>query len=88
MSRRIVGLAGYAIAPDALALLSRAQCEEHEVIPIAVAGSTVLVAVCDPTDLAVLDDIRFCTGKNVEPIVADRDAILAAIERSYPEETP
>lgn len=45
------------------------------------AGSAIIVAMCDPTNLAAIDDIKWLTGKNVEPVLADRDAILAVIER-------
>jgi type IV pilus assembly protein PilB len=37
----------------------------------------------DPTNLHAIDDIKFLTGYNVEPVVAGETAILASIERYY-----
>ena len=38
----------------------------------------------DPTNVFAMDDIKFMTGYNVEPVVASESAVLAAIEKYYP----
>ncbi len=37
----------------------------------------------DPTNVFAMDDIKFMTGFNIEPVVASESAILDGIEKSY-----
>src|SRR5690606_5776006 len=46
-------------------------------------GSSLIVAMADPTNLHAIDDIKFLSGYNVEPVVASETAITTAIERYY-----
>jgi type IV pilus assembly protein PilB len=64
-------------------LVTRDVCEKHKVIPISRAGSSLIVAMSDPTNLHAIDDIKFLTGYNVEPVVASEMAIHAAIEKLF-----
>src|SRR5260370_11796913 len=41
------------------------------------------MAMADPTNLHAIDEIKFLTGFNVEPVVASETAIQAAVERFY-----
>ena len=62
-----------ALDPDILdnGLLSDKIIRKHQVLPIQKKGNKLYVAVSDPTNLAVLDEIRFSTGTAVEAIVAE-----------------
>ncbi len=62
-----------ALDPEALeaGLLSEKIIRKHRVLPIQKRGNKLYVAVSDPTNLAVLDEIRFSTGTAVEAIVAE-----------------
>jgi len=71
------------IEVEVLKMVSREVCEKHKVMPIARVGSSLRVAMSDPTNLAALDDIKFLTGYNVDPVVASETAIHGAIERNY-----
>ncbi|MBK6461438.1 MAG: type IV-A pilus assembly ATPase PilB [Myxococcales bacterium] len=73
----------YEIDGDILKLVQRDQCERHKVIPVSRAGSSLIVAMADPTNLHAIDDLKFLTGYNIEPVIASENAILAAIERNY-----
>ncbi len=64
-------------------VVTRDVCEKHKVIPISKAGSSLIVAMSDPTNLHAIDDIKFLTGYNVEPVVASEMAITAAIEKLF-----
>ena len=64
-------------------LVTRDVCEKHKVIPISRAGSSLIVAMSDPTNLHAIDDIKFLTGYNVEPVVASEMAIHAAIDKLF-----
>ena len=48
-------------------------------------GSTLTIAMTDPTNVFAMDDIKFMTGFNVEPVVASETAIAEAISKFYGE---
>jgi type IV pilus assembly protein PilB len=71
------------IDPEVLKLIPKEVCEKHKVLPIARAGSSVVLAMADPTNLNAIDDVKFLTGFNVDPCVAAEATIVAAIERYF-----
>ena len=78
-----INLDEYEIDADILKLVAKEQCEKHKVLPVSRAGSSLVVAMADPTNLNAIDDLKFLTGFNVEPVIASESAILGAIERYY-----
>ena len=84
---RVVNLEDHAFDPETLKLVTRDQCEKHRLIPIGRAGATLVVAMANPGDLRAIDDVKFLTGFNVEPVVALEGAIVSAIERYYGEKS-
>src|SRR5262245_61772439 len=78
-----VNLDEYEIDPEISKLVSKEVCEKHRIIPVSRNGTSLIVAMADPTNLHAIDDIKFLTGLNVEPVVASEAGILAAIERAY-----
>ena len=78
-----IDLEEYQIEKEILKLISMDVCERHRIIPVSRAGSSLIVAMADPSNLNAIDDIKFLTGYNVEPVVASETAILKAIERAY-----
>ncbi len=78
-----IDLDEYEIDADVIKLVGRDVCEKHKIIPVSRSGSSLIVAMSDPTNLHAIDDIKFLTGYNVEPVVAGETAILASIERYY-----
>jgi type IV pilus assembly protein PilB len=69
-------------------LVSKEVCERHRIVPISRAGSSLIVAMSDPTNLNAIDDIKFLTGYNVEPVVASENAILHTIEGLFTQAAP
>jgi len=57
--------------------------QKHLLVPIDRSGNTISVAMADPTNVAAIDDVKFMTGCNVEPVVASEAAIRAFIDRYY-----
>src|SRR3990172_8018054 len=53
------------------------------VMPVSRTGATVTIAMVDPTNVFAMDDIKFMTGYNVEPVVASELAIKEAIDKHY-----
>ncbi|MEZ4288573.1 MAG: hypothetical protein R3A47_10615 [Polyangiales bacterium] len=78
-----INLDDYEIERDVVKLITQEICERHRIIPVSRAGSSLIVAMSDPSNLNAMDEIKFLTGYNVEPVVASETAILSAIERAY-----
>ena len=78
-----IDLEEFDVDAEVIKLVSREVCEKHKILPISRSGSALIVAMADPTNLHAIDDIKFLTGYNVEPVVASETAIHAAIERYY-----
>ena len=71
------------ISPEAIKLLPKEVCETHECIPIGVAGSTLIVAVTDPSNIFNVESIRRLTSRNVDVVVASDDDVSKAIDKHY-----
>ena len=56
---------------------------KYTILPVSKAGARVTIAMIDPTNVFAMDDVRFMTGYNVEPVVASEPALRAAIDRYY-----
>jgi len=78
-----INLSEFEIDSEVINLVPRDVAEKHVLIPINRSGSTISVAMSDPSNIFAVDDIKFITGYNVEVMVASEDAIKAAIERYY-----
>jgi len=78
-----INLDEYEIDGDIIKLVSRDVCEKHRIIPVSRSGQSLIVAMADPTNLHAIDDIKFLTNYNIEPVVASETAIAGAIERYY-----
>ena len=84
---RAIELRDMTIDADVLKLVPHEICDRHKIIPVSRAGSSLIVAMADPSNLHAIDDVKFTTGYNVEPVVASESAIAEAIDRHYNKET-
>ncbi|HKQ96942.1 MAG TPA: type IV-A pilus assembly ATPase PilB [Candidatus Polarisedimenticolia bacterium] len=57
--------------------------QKYLIMPVGRSGSTLTLAMVDPTNVFAMDDIKFMTGYNVEPVVASEVSIKEAIDRYY-----
>ena len=73
------------IPPEILNLIPKEVAERHKVIPINKQGSSLIVAMSDPSNIYAMDDIKFLTGYNVEVVVAPETTINRAFDRYYDE---
>jgi len=78
-----IDLNEFEIDEEVLKLVNQDVCLRHKIVPVSRAGATLIVAMADPSNLHAIDDIKFLTGYNVEPVVASESAILAAVEQAY-----
>jgi hypothetical protein len=70
---------------QALALLPREFAVKNNVLPLAADTEKVTVAISDPTHLAVLDEVRFRTGRSVKVCIGGDRELAEALRRHYPE---
>jgi type IV pilus assembly protein PilB len=78
-----VSLEEYEIDAEILKLVPKEPCERHKVVPVSRTGNSLIVAMADPTNLNAIDDLKFLTGYNIEPVIASETAIHNAIEKYY-----
>lgn len=78
-----IDLAAHEIDHDIIKLIPEDVAQKYQVLPVSRSGSTLVVAMADPSNIFAIDDIKFLTGYNVEPLVASDAAIKAAIEKHY-----
>ena len=78
-----INLEEFDIDDDVVKLVPKDVCQRHGLIPVSRAGSSLIVAMSDPSNLHAVDDIKFLTGYNVEPVVAPISAIEKAVARYY-----
>lgn len=76
-----INLAEYEIADDILDLVPDDLCKKHTVIPVSRAGSSLIVAMVDPTDAAALEALKAHTGMTVEVVISTEIAILTALAK-------
>jgi len=57
--------------------------QKYLIMPVQRSGSTLTIAMVDPTNVFAMDDIKFMTGYNVEPVVCSETSIKEAIDRYY-----
>ena len=73
-------------APDALSLIDGNSAHAYGVLPLRIEGKTLVVAIGDPLNTALLEDLRFTTGIDVRAVVADGERIKAAVQEHYGDE--
>ncbi|MFZ3231358.1 MAG: type IV-A pilus assembly ATPase PilB [Pseudobdellovibrio sp.] len=78
-----VDVSQFEIDPSVTALVNRDFCEKNCIIPLSKAGTTLVVAFSDPSNLQVRDDLRYVTKCKIQPIVATEGNILQAIAKYY-----
>jgi len=78
-----VNLKEFEIDPDVVKLIPEEVARKHMAIPISRSGSTLIVAMADPSNIFAQDDIKFLTGYNVEVVVAPENSIKEAIDQYY-----
>jgi type IV pilus assembly protein PilB len=83
-----ITLAQFKIDPTIVKLVPPETARKYQIIPLSRSGSTLTIAMTDPTNVFAMDDIKFMTGYTVEPVVSSEVAITDAIEKYYPTGKP
>jgi type IV pilus assembly protein PilB len=78
-----IDLRHFQIDETVIKLIPSEVSQKYLVIPVNRTGATLTIAMADPTNVFAMDDIKFMTGYNVEPVVASEVAIREAIDTYY-----
>ena len=78
-----INLAYFEVDPNVIKLIPMDTAMKYQILPLSRVGSSLTVAMVDPTNVFAMDDIKFMTGFNIEPVVASEGAIAEAIKKHY-----
>lgn len=78
-----INLAYFEVDPGVIKLIPVETARKYQILPLSRVGSSLTVAMVDPTNVFALDDIKFMTGFNIEPVVASESSIGEAIKKHY-----
>ena len=80
---QVISLGDAAIAPDVLEKVTETMAQMYRIIPVAMKGNSLTIAMADPQNLSIQDELRTFLGYDIRTVVAtDRD-IGAALDRYY-----
>src|SRR6266511_6349102 len=57
--------------------------QKHQLVPVKLLGSTLTVAMADPTDLVAINEVKFITGYGVRVTLAPPSAIKKTLEHRF-----
>ena len=78
-----INLSYFDLDPAIAKLIPEDTARRYEVLPLSRVGSSLTIAMTDPTNVFAMDDIKFMTGFNIEPVVASEAAIAEALKKLY-----
>jgi type IV pilus assembly protein PilB len=78
-----VNLDLFEVDPSAVSLVPQETAERYAVLPLSRVGSTLTLAMVDPTNVFAIDDIKFMTGLSIEPVVVSETTLHSAISKYY-----
>jgi type IV pilus assembly protein PilB len=78
-----INLQHFEIDASVIKLIPADVARKYNILPVNKTGATITIAMADPTNVFAMDDIKFMTGYNVEPVVASELGIKAAIDTYY-----
>jgi type IV pilus assembly protein PilB len=78
-----VNLDLFQVDESVLRLIPQEVSQKYSVLPLSRVGATLTLAMVDPTNVFAMDDIKFMTGLNVEPVVVAEASIQQAISKYY-----
>ncbi|PYV18546.1 MAG: type IV-A pilus assembly ATPase PilB [Acidobacteria bacterium] len=78
-----INLSYFEVDSTVTKLIPMETASKYQILPLSRVGSSLTVAMVDPTNVFAMDDIKFMTGFNIEPVVASETAIMEAIKKHY-----
>jgi type IV pilus assembly protein PilB len=78
-----VDIEQFDVYPDVLNLIQAEAAKKYLIMPLHRIRSFLTLAMADPTNLDVIEDIRFRTGLSIQPVIASENGIMNAITKYY-----
>jgi type IV pilus assembly protein PilB len=78
-----INLDHFEVDPQTIKIIPAETARKYQVLPLSRSGATLTIAMADPTNVFAMDDIKFMTGYNVEPVVASESALEDSIDKYY-----
>src|SRR4029434_7481220 len=78
-----INLTQFDVDAAVIKLIPSETANKYQIVPLSRSGATLTIAITDPTNVFAMDDIKFMTCYNVDPVVASETAVLEAIQRYY-----
>src|SRR5689334_8498571 len=78
-----INLSYFEIDPAVVKLIPVETAKRYQILPLSRVGASLTIAMVDPTNVFAMDDIKFMTGFNIEPVVASESSILEGIDKAY-----
>src|SRR5881394_3899979 len=78
-----INLSYFEIDPSVVKLIPFETAKRYQILHLSRVGASLTIAMVDPTNVFAMDDIKFMTGFNIEPVVASESSILEGIEKAY-----
>src|SRR5574341_2396016 len=78
-----INLDHFEVDPAIVKIIPAETARKYQIIPLSRSGATLTIAMADPTNVFAMDDIKFMTGYNVEPVVASETSVLESINKYY-----
>ncbi len=80
---QVIHLADTVVPPNVLGLVTDTMAQMYRIIPISFRDNTLTIALCDPQNLAIQDELRTFLGYEIRAVVATERDILKALDRYY-----
>src|SRR5256712_728153 len=78
-----INLDHFEVDPAIIKIIPAETARKYQILPLSRSGATLTIAMADPTNVFAMDDIKFMTGYNVEPVKTEDEEIdLGALAKS------
>jgi type IV pilus assembly protein PilB len=78
-----INLDQFEVYPDVINLIPVEIAKKYLIMPIHRIRSFLTLAMVDPTDLDIIEDVRFRTGLSIQPVIASESGIMNSVSRYY-----
>src|SRR5258705_1101818 len=85
LSLQTTSVAEITIKKEVISMVTAPMAQMYRIIPVEFDGDTLTVAMCDPQNLSVQDELRTFLGFNIRVVVTPESAMMSALERYYGE---
>lgn len=73
----------YTIPDDVISLVPGEVANRYRAVPVMQSQGTLVVAISDPTDIETIDSLRYILKRDIEPAIASKAQIQAALHKYY-----